>query len=218
MANFKLIVGNKNYSSWSLRGWLAAKQAGIDFEEVLINLGDPDFKEQLRLQSEAAKVPVLVHGDRHIWDSLAIIEYLAELKPDAGLWPADQGDRARARSVAAEMHSSFAAIRGFMPMNLRKSLPGKGRQPGVAHDIQRVTEIWRDCRKRYDKAGDYLFGPWSAVDAMYAPVVARFRTYAVDLDPLCQRYADAVLSSAWFQEWEGKALKETWIVSDDEVD
>ena len=119
----KLVIGNKNYSSWSLRGWLAVKQAGVDFEEVFVNLGDADFKDQLRRQSKAAKVPVLIHGGHEVWDTLAIIEYLAETFPDADLWPEDRRERARARSIAAEMHSSFTALRSAMPMNIRRSLP-----------------------------------------------------------------------------------------------
>ncbi len=218
MTDFKLIIGNKNYSSWSLRGWLAAKQADIDFEETVINLGDADYKQQLRRHSEAAKVPVLIHGDRLIWDSLAIIEYLAEINPEAGFWPADQGTRAKARSVAAEMHSSFGAVRGAMPMNLRKKLSGKGREAGVDDDIQRITEIWRDCRDQFKDQGEFLFGSWTAADTMFAPVVTRFRTYEVDLDDTSQAYADAVLNSAWFKEWETDALKESWIVAMDEVD
>ncbi len=218
MADFKLILGNKNYSSWSLRGWLAAKQADIDFDETVVNLGAPDFKQQLKQHSGAAKVPVLLHGERLIWDSLAIIEYLAEIKPEAGFWPADQGARAHARSVAAEMHSSFAAVRNAMPMNLRKSLPGKGRGPGVDQDIARLTEIWRDCRDRYGLEGDFLFGSWTAADTMFAPVVTRFRTYRVELDPTSRAYADAVLDTAWFKTWETDALRESWVVADDEVD
>lgn len=217
MADFKLILGNKNYSSWSLRGWLAVKQAGIEAEETVINLGAPDYKQQLKQQSAAAKVPVLIHQDRMIWDSLAIIEYLAELKPDAGFWPKDQGFRATARSIAAEMHSSFGAVRGAMPMNLRKSLPGKGRAPGVDDDVQRISEIWRDCREQHEDNGDFLFGHWTAVDTMFAPVVTRFRTYAVDLDQPCQAYVDAVLAHDWFKTWEKDALKETWVVPEDEV-
>ena len=218
MADFKLIIGNKNYSSWSLRGWLAAKQAGIAFDETVINLGDPDYKQQLRQHSEAAKVPVLIHGDRLIWDSLAIIEYLAEINPKAGFWPDDQGARARARSVAAEMHSSFGAVRGAMPMNLRKKLPGKGRAAGVDEDIRRITEIWRDCRGQYRDQGDFLFGSWTAADTMFAPVVTRFRTYEVDLDDISQAYADAVLNTDWFKAWETDALNEAWVVAMDEVD
>jgi len=218
MSSSKLIIGNKNYSSWSLRGWLATRQAGIDFEEVLVDLGEPNFKKALRSHSKSAKVPVLIDGDREIWDTLAIIEYLFELRPEAGLWPLDQAARAKARSIAAEMHSSFGALRGSMPMNIRKSLPGLGREPGVQEDIDRITEIWRDCRSAAADNGDFLFGAWSAADAMYAPVVSRFKTFAVELDPLAQTYADAVLMSPLYREWETEALKETWIVEMDEID
>jgi len=217
MTDFKLIIGNKNYSSWSLRGWLAAKQSGITFDETVINLGDLDYKQQLRQHSDAAKVPVLIHGDRVIWDSLAIIEYLAEICPKAGFWPDDQGARARARSVAAEMHSSFTAVRGAMPMNLRKQLPGKGQGPGVSDDIQRIAEIWRGCRDQFAGQGDFLFGSWTGADTMFAPVVTRFRTYEVALDDVSKAYADAVLNTEWFKAWEADALKETWIVPEDEV-
>ncbi|MGI9437154.1 MAG: glutathione S-transferase family protein [Geminicoccaceae bacterium] len=218
MTDCKLIIGNKTYSSWSLRGWLAVKQAGIPFEELLVNLGDPDFKQQLKRHSPAAKVPVLIHGDRMIWDTMAIIEYLAEICPEAGIWPVDQGRRAEARSVAAEMHASFAAIRESMPMNLSKSLPGRGRNSGVEADIRRIGEIWRGCRRRFADQGAFLFGPWCAADTMFAPIVTRLRTYGVDLDQPCEHYAAAVLSSAWFKEWETAALKEPWIVTEDEID
>ena len=218
MEDFKLVIGNKNYSSWSLRGWLAAKQAGITVDEIFVNLGESDYKQALRKHSEAAKVPVLIHGDLVIWDSLAIIEYLADLYPKAGIWPDDPGVRAKARSIACEMHSSFGALRDAMPMNIRKSLPGKGRKAGVDQDIQRITDIWRSCRDEFQQAGPFLFGPWTGADTMYAPVVTRFRTYAVELDSTCQAYADAVLASEWFTTWEADALKETWIVAEDEID
>ena len=219
MDTTKLVIGNKNYSSWSLRGWLAVKQACIDFEEVFVNLGDADFKDQLRRQSKAAKVPVLIHGGHEVWDTLAIIEYLAEIFPDAGLWPEDRRERARARSIAAEMHSSFTALRSAMPMNIRRSLPGRGRGPGVDQDIRRITEIWRGCRSAAVGNGDFLFGAWCSVDAMFAPMASRFRTYAVDLmDEPSERYVEAVLGSAWFKEWEAEALKEPWIVPEDEVE
>ena len=218
MADATLIIGNKNYSSWSLRGWLAVKQSGIAFNEILVDLGEPDFKETLRSHSRAAKVPVLIDGGLEIWDTLAIIEYLSERRPEAGLWPSDQAARAKARSIAAEMHSSFGAVRNAMPMNMRKSLPGRGREPGVREDIERITEIWRDCRSAAADSGDFLFGAWSAADAMYAPVVSRFKTYAVELDPISKAYADAVRNAPLFRAWEDDALKETWIVEMDEID
>ena len=218
MAEATLIIGNKNYSSWSLRGWLAVKQAGLPFDEVLVNLGDADVKQQLRAHSKAGKVPVLIHRGVEVWDTLSIIEYLAEAFPDAGLWPENPGRRAVARSVSAEMHSSFTALRGAMPMNIRASHPDKGRKEGVDQDIARITEIWRECRSATDSSGGFLFGAWSAADAMYAPVVSRFKTYGVSLDDISQSYADAVLGSDLFKEWEAEALKETWIVPEDEID
>ena len=218
MAETTLVIGNKNYSSWSLRGWLAMKQAGIPFKEVLVDLGEPDFKDTLRSHSKAAKVPVLIDGDLEIWDTLAIIEYLFERCPGAGLWPSDRTARAKARSIAAEMHSSFSALRTHMPMNIRKSLPGWGRELGVQEDINRITEIWRDCRSAATASGDFLFGAWSAADAMYAPVASRFTTYAVELDPISAAYVDAVQGSSFFKAWEEEALKEPWIVEMDEID
>jgi glutathione S-transferase len=214
---FTLIVGNKNYSSWSLRGWLAARAAGVPFDEVLIRLSEPGSKEKLLEHSPAGRVPVLHHGERTVWDSLAIIEYLAEVCPAAGLWPADPAARAHARSISAEMHAGFQALRSHMPMNLRKSLPGKGRGRDVAEDIERVCAIWADCRARYGAGGPFLFGGFGAADVMYTPVAARFRTYAVELDDACQTYVGAVLARPDFLEWHAAALEEPWVIAEDEV-
>jgi glutathione S-transferase len=212
-----LVIGNRNYSSWSLRGWLAASQSGIAFETELVRLSEPGSHAALLSRSPAGRVPVLEHGERVVWDSLAIIEYLAELCPDAGLWPADPDARAMARSIAAEMHAGFAALRAQMPMNLRKALPGKGRGPGVADDIARIGAIWREARGRFGQDGAFLFGRYSAADAMYTPVAARFRTYGVELDATCQAYADAVLAWPAFLAWQADALEEPWIIPEDEV-
>ena len=217
MNAFTLVVGNRNYSSWSLRGFLAARAAGVPFDEVLVRLSEPGSKAELLKHSPAAKVPVLKHGERTIWDSLAIIEYLAEVRPEAGLWPADAGARAHARAVAAEMHSGFSALRAHMPMNLRKSLPGKGRGRDVADDIERIGAIWADCRATYGAGGPFLFGRFSAADVMYTPVATRFRTYAVELDEPCQAYVDAVLGRPDFLEWHEAALEEPWVIPEDEV-
>jgi glutathione S-transferase len=217
VSEFTLVVGNKNYSSWSLRGWLAARAAGIPFHEVLVRLSEPGSKDELLKHSPAGKVPVLKHGNRRIWDSLAIIEYLAEIRPHAGLWPADPAARAHARSIAAEMHAGFQALRAHMPMNLRKSLPGKGRGRDVAEDIERIRAIWTDCRARHGAAGPFLFGPFTAADAMYTPVATRFRTYAVALDDVCEDYVDAVLARPDFLEWHEAALEEPWVIAEDEV-
>jgi glutathione S-transferase len=212
-----LIIGNRNYSSWSLRGWLAASLSGIAFEPELVRLSEPGSRAALLESSPAGRVPVLRHGGRVIWDSLAIIEYLAELCPDAGLWPAHADARALARSIAAEMHAGFGALRANMPMNLRKSLPGKGRGQGVAENIARITAIWRDARSRFGQNGPFLFGRYSAADAMYTPVASRFRTYSVELDPTCQAYADAVLSWPAFLAWQEAAVQEPWIIPEDEI-
>jgi glutathione S-transferase len=212
-----LIIGNRNYSSWSLRGWLAASLSGVDFRTELVRLSKPGSHAALLRHSPAGRVPVLRHGDRVVWDSLAIIEYLAELRPNAGLWPADAGARASARSISAEMHAGFTALRGAMPMNLRKALPGMGRGPGVAEDIERVGAIWREARDRFGGDGPFLFGRYSAADAMYTPVASRFRTYGVALDPTCQAYADAVLAWPAFLAWQSAALEEPWIIPEDEV-
>ena len=213
MATLTLVVGNKRYSSWSLRPWLAMRQAGIAFEEVVIPLYEAESKAALLAHSPAGKVPVLRHGERVVWDSLAIIEYLAETFLAAGLWPQDAAARALARSISAEMHAGFAALRRGMPMDLREYLPGQGRSDVVAADVERVTAIWRDCRARFGAGGSLLFGAFSAADAMYAPVAARFRTYGVALDPVCQAYADAVLALPAFVEWQRAARQEPWVIT-----
>ena len=213
MAAFTLVIGNKNYSSWSLRPWLAMRQAGIAFDEVVIPLYRPESKAALLAQSPAGKVPVLRHGDRVVWDSLAIMEYLAEALPGAGLWPDDPAARALARCVSAEMHAGFQALRGGMPMSLREHLPGQGRSDAVAADIARVTAIWRECRERFGEPGPFLFGRFSIADAMYAPVATRFRTYAVELDPVCRKYADAILALPSFLEWQAAAEEEPWVIT-----
>ena len=217
MSAFTLVVGNRNYSSWSLRGFLAARAAGVAFDEVLVRLSEPGSKAELLRHSPAGKVPVLKHGELAIWDSLAIIEYLAEIRPESGLWPSDVGARAHARAISAEMHSGFSALRAHMPMNLRKSLPGKGRGRDVADDIERIGAIWADCRTAYAEGGPFLFGRFSAADVMYTPVATRFRTYAVELDDLCRAYVDAVLARPDFLAWHEAALEEPWAIAEDEI-
>jgi glutathione S-transferase len=212
VASFTLVVGNKNYSSWSLRPWLAMRQAGIAFDEVVIPLYRADSKAALLRHSPAGKVPALKDGSRTVWDSLAIMEYLAESFPAAGLWPNDAAARALARSISADMHAGFLALRTAMPMNLREHLPGRERG-GAAADIERVTAIWRDCRARFGDGGPFLFGAFSIADAMYAPVATRFRTYGVELDPTCQAYADAVLALPAFLEWQAAAREEPWVIT-----
>ena len=183
------------------------KVAGIAFEEHRIPLYGPGSKAQLLAFSPAGKVPCLVDGGLHVWDSLAICETLAEKHP--GLWPQDPAARAHARSISAEMHSGFASLRTHMSMNIRKRYPDKGRTPESLADIARIFAMWSDCRARYAKDGPYLFGRFSIADAMYAPVVLRFRTYAVELPPDCRAYADAILALPALQDWIAASAAET---------
>ena len=222
MAEFTLVIGNKNYSSWSLRGWLMARIAGIDFEEILIPLDRPETQAGIRKHSPSGKVPVLIHRGLAIWESLAIAEYLNDLRPEAGLWPPSAAARAHARSISAEMHAGFAELRDKMPMNIRASYPGRGMTPAVRADIERIAGLWRDCRKRFGgafpKDDGFLFGAFGAADAMYAPVVTRFRTYGVKLDTDTRAYCDAVLTHPAMKEWIDAAKDEPWLIEKVEVD
>jgi len=212
MDELTLIIANRNYSSWSLRAWLAIKATGADFGEVLIPLGRPETADGILRWSPSGRVPALRTGAVTIWDSLAICEFLAERYPDAGLWPTDLAARATARSVVAEMHSSFMAVRGNMPMNLRASRPGAGRGPGVDDDIRRIVAIWETCRRDFGAGGDLLFGGFTIADAFYAPVVSRFRTYGVDLGGAAGEYMDAVWALPAMCDWADKARAETMTV------
>lgn len=201
MAGFTLVIGNRTTSSWSLRGWLAMKRTGADFDEIMVWFKRPETRAQIEAHSPSGLVPVLKHGDRVIWETLAIIEYLAELYPEAGLWPADSAARAHARTISAEMHAGFGALRNHMPMDLQNEFPGEGIGEGVAGNIKRICEIWRDTRQRFGTGGDFLCGGFCAADIMFAPVVTRFRTFGVELDPAAQAYADAVLDQPLMREW-----------------
>ena len=202
-----LVIGNKNYSSWSLRPWLAMKLLGLAFEERRIALYRPESKTEILRASPSGKVPCLIDGETRVWDSLAILEYLAESRPE--LWPEARAARAHARSVSAEMHSGFPRLREHMSMNVRKRFPGKGRAPEVPEEIARIVALWSDCRSRYGATGPYLFGRFTAADAMYAPVVLRFLTYEVELPPACRTYADAILALPAMREWIAAAERET---------
>jgi glutathione S-transferase len=208
-----LVIGNKNYSSWSMRPWLALKACDIAFDEVSIPLytGDAD-KQRILKFSRAGKVPVLVDGDVTIWDSLAIIEYIAEQFPEARLWPEHAASRAHARSVSAEMHSGFAALRNECGMNLHRPVGAKALSADARADIARIQESWAECRARYGKGGPYLFGAFSGADAMYAPVIHRFRTYAIELTSAARAYMDAMLALPAFQEWTRAGLAETLLI------
>jgi glutathione S-transferase len=212
----QLVIGNKNYSSWSMRPWVLAREAGIAFEEVQLKFDDTGRAKGIEHYSPTGKVPLLMLDGEPVWDSLAICETLAERYPEKQLWPADARARRVARSICAEMHSGFQALRGAMPMNIRSRYPGKGSTPESQRDIQRVVQIWTTCRERYGAGGALLFGRFSVADAYYAPVVTRFQTYAVSLPPVAQAYCDAVLSLRAVREWMDAARRETEFVAADE--
>jgi len=213
---FRIVIGNKNYSSWSMRPWLVLDHFGFDYEEELVPLDQSDTRERLLSFSPAAKVPILIDRSYTVWDSLAIIEYLAEQKPEAGIWPADMQERARARAISCEMHSGFFALRRACPMNLRKEFVYKLRGGAAARkDVDRFEGIVRDRMMR--SGGPYLFGEWCAADAMFAPLVTRLATYNWPVDDTTKAYIEAVLGEASFQKWREAALKESWVLRHDEV-
>ncbi len=218
MADLTIVLGNKNYSSWSLRAWLALRATGLDFDEVLVPLDQPDTRAHLLQHSGAGRVPVLHHGDLTVWDSLAICEYLAELVPSAGLWPSAAAARAVARSVVAEMHAGFVALRARMPMNCRVDRGGVGSSPDVERDIGRIVDIWRSTRAMFGEGGPFLFGGFTIADAFYAPVVSRFVTYGVrPQDDAAVSYMDTIWQMPWVVEWVEAAKAEPWILPVEEV-
>lgn len=212
----KLIIGNKNYSSWSFRPWIAMKVAGIAFEERLVPLDDPNFKQAILPVSQNGKVPAIDDGGVHVWESLAILEYLAEKFPRAGLWPADAAARAHARAVAAEIHGGFAALRNECPMNFWRPVKRRDLSAEALADAARIDAMWAECLERY--GGPFLFGAFGAADAMYAPVVSRFHTYAVEVGARSRAYMDAVMALPAWREWRQAALKEPWVLPYDEPD
>jgi glutathione S-transferase len=211
----KLIIGNKAYSSWSLRGWLAMKQSGLPFEELVVPLYDADWdkrREGDEFAPSSGKVPILWDGDNVVWDSLAIIEYLNEVSGGDKFWPEDKGARAMARSMAAEMHSSFAALRREHSMNIRQIYPATEPSEEVEADIARIMELWAQARARYGGSGDFLFGAFGAADIMFAPVVTRFITYSLPVARFAQPYMMAVINHPFMQEWIGGAQAEDWVI------
>jgi glutathione S-transferase len=206
--SYTLILGNKAYSSWSLRPWIALKQAGIAFEENVIPIYMEGSAEAIRKYSPAGKVPILKDGDFTVWDSLAIIEYVAEQNPR--LWPADAKARAIARSISAEMHSGFVPLRKLCTMNLRRHYPGFELNDEVRENVLRIDTIFTETRTAFGRGGPFLFGDWSGADAMYAPVVTRFKTYDVKLSDVAQAYCEAVLALPAMQEWYAAAEAEPW--------
>ncbi len=216
MPGLTLVIGNKNYSSWSMRPWVLMKQLGIAFDEVRLPFNSGEWDAQIERWSPSRLVPVLWKDDLAVWDTMAIAEALHEWFPDAGVWPRDAAARAYARSSAAEMHSGFRELRVHMPMNIRASLPGMGMAPEVQVNIDRIELLWREARRRHGRGGPFLCGAFSAVDAMFAPVVMRFATYGVVLgaeaEAYCARMRDAPGIRAWIEE----AKKETEVVPEDE--
>jgi glutathione S-transferase len=211
-----LVIGNKNYSSWSMRPWVLLSQLGIAFEEKRLRFDSDEWDAGIGRWSPSGLVPVLWRGDIAVWDSLAILETLNDWFPESGVWPADPAARAFARSAAAEMHSGFRSLRANMPMNIRASLPGKGMTPEVRADIDRVVRLWQEARARFGAGGDFLFGRFSAADAMYAPVVMRFATYGVACGPVATRYCQAVVAAPGVRAWIDGARAETEFVAEDE--
>jgi glutathione S-transferase len=221
-AAFTLVIANKNYSSWSLRGWLALKHVGVPFQEVVVPLRQPDTRATILRYSPSGKAPCLIHRTNGetvtVWESLAIGEYLAEQFPTAGLWPADAAARAHARSIAHEMHGGFVPLRRAMPMNIRLSLPGYGMADGVQEDINRIEAIWRETRNRFGAGGALLFGSFTMADAMFAPVALRFRSYGVPLGDDATAYMNALLAMPAMKDWMAAAESEPWMIPDFEKD
>jgi glutathione S-transferase len=208
-----LVIGNKNYSSWSMRPWLALRANSIAFDEVFIPLytGDAD-KQRILGYTHSGKVPALIDDDVTIWDSLSIIEYLAEKFPEARLWPDDRARRAHARSISAEMHSGFMALRNECGMNLHRPVGAVALSTDARANVARIQQIWSECRERYGKSGPFLFGAFGGADAMFAPVVHRFRTYAIEVIPKARDYMDTMMSLPAFQEWTEAGLAETIVI------
>ena len=216
MSRPTLVIANKNYSSWSMRPWVLLRTLGIEFDEVQLKFGSDAHRNGIARWSPTGLVPVLWLDGEPVWDTLAIAETVAERWPERQAWPTDARARAVARSVCAEMHSGFRALRGAMPMNIRGAYPGKGMNPDVRKDIDRVVDIWTACRERFGQGGDLLFGGFSIADAYYAPVVTRFATYAVELPQVARRYADAVLALPAVREWSAAGRAEPEFVAEDE--
>ncbi|MHA6299328.1 glutathione S-transferase N-terminal domain-containing protein [Devosia sp. CAU 1758] len=212
----KLLIGNRNYSTWSLRPWLVLRHFDIPFEDEVLQLSGTGWRERLAARSPTGKVPVLIHGDLVVPETIAIIEYVADCFPDKPIWPVDRSERALARAAAAEMHAGFSGLRNHAPMNLRASHPNKVDLDAVRKDLHRVETLWGDLLAR--SGGPYLFGAFTAADAMFAPLATRLRTYELPVSDVAQRYVEAIYALPAFQDWLGMALQEPWIVDDDEID
>ena len=209
MPALSIILGNKKYSSWSLRGWLAVKAAGVPFEETVIWMYKPDSRAEMLKHGPTGLVPVLKHGDITVWETLAICEYVAENFPAAKLWPDDARAKAHCRSMATEMHGGFLALRQQMPMDLSRPAGKKDHDEACGAAIERIATLWREARGQFGQGGPYLYGRFSVADCMYAPVVYRFLTYGVSLDPVCMAYCEAMAAHPAMQEWKAAGVAET---------
>jgi glutathione S-transferase len=218
----KLIIANKVHSSWSLRPWLLLSAFNIPFEEILIPFGptfdDPDWKAKVKVHNPAGKVPALVDGETQVWESLSIMEYIADKHPELAIWPRDRSARAFARNISSEMHAGFSALRNACPMNLGMRHAPKDRGAKVAADVTRICAIWNEARLRWGSGGSFLFGAFTAADAMFAPVATRLRSYSISVDPVSDAYCDAIYAHPAFVDWRKAAMAEPWIVPEDEVD
>ena len=213
-----LVLGNKLYSSWSLRPWFLMRAFGLQFEHKVVSLYQPDSKPNILAHSPSGHVPVLVDGDVTVWDSLAITEYLAEKHPELNIWPRDRAARAHARAIAAEMHAGFEDLRTSCPMNLGKRFARRDRGEAAARDVARICEIFTGTRARFGSRGPYLFGDLCAADAIYLPVVTRLDTYSIEVDPATRAYMETMLRHPAFAEWRAAALLEPWVIARAEVD
>ena len=213
MEKITLVIGNKNYSAWSLRPWVVLKYFDIPFEEIFIPLRQVDSKEKILKHSPSGKVPVLKHGKIAVWESLAICEYLADLFPEKNLWPKDIQARAIARAISCEMHAGFMDLRKNCPMDVRSDKTGQPQSTEINRDIQRIIQIWEDCRKNFGQKGGFLFGEFSVADAMFAPVVFRFNTYGAKLSPIAKNYFNQMLNLSQMKEWREAANKEPDVIS-----
>jgi glutathione S-transferase len=212
MPALKLVIANRNYSSWSLRAWLVLERTRAPFEEIQIPLRQPGTDAEIRRYSPSGRLPVLIDGPLVVWDSLAIAEQLAEKFGGARLWPTDPVARGMARSACAEMHSGFSALRQTLPMNIRRRRPGSFSAPSVQQDIARITELWTGLRQRFGAGGPYLFREWGIADAFFTPIAARFRSYGVPLPPEAAAYRDTLLAWPAFRRWEAEAEREPWSI------
>jgi glutathione S-transferase len=218
----KLVIGNKNYSSWSLRPWIAMKTMGLPFEEVVIPMNLPNTRAEMLKHSPTGLVPTLIDGDITVFETIAILEYLNDKYPNAGLWPKDIGVRAHARAISAEMHAGFAALRRDCPMNIRRAVKKHIVSPEAAQNVERIDALWSDARARFGGSqegggGPFLFGAFSNADAMYAPVINRFHVYDLPRSKTAQAYMDAMMALPAWKEWEAASRKETWVIGKVEV-